>query len=124
MSDVDESLLDGTEPVAIEPLPEEAHLAFHLLESAGMHPILAYHDDSGMPHPIDPEVPFTQGSGLIPPVSTTFGVYVPRDEASDAQQILKDAGRSADDRGTRSGDGPAEDDGDAGPSGPEGADQD
>jgi hypothetical protein len=124
MSRQDRSLLEGTEAVAIEPLPEEAHLAYHLLESAGMHPILAYHDDSGVPHPLDPEAPFTGGSGLMVPVTTTYAVYVPESEAPGAQQVLKDAERSAEDSVDGSVAGTTEDDGDAGPAGPEGADQD
>ena len=116
--------LDETEAVAIEPLPEEAQLAYHLLESAGMHPILAYHDDSGAPHPIEPDEPFTQGSGLMMPVTITYGVYVPESEAQDARQVLTDAGRGAGDEAGASGAGAAEDDGDAGSAGPEGADQD
>ena len=94
MTDTDESLLAGTRQVAVEPLPEEAHLAFHLLESAGMHPILAYQDDSGEPHPIDPEAPFTLGGGLMVPLTTTFAVYVPEAEEPDAQRVLQYAGRA------------------------------
>ena len=124
MSDTQHDLLDGTEPVVVEPMPEEAQLAYHLLESAGMHPILAYHDDSGAPHPIDPEEPFTHGSGLMLPVTTTYGVYVPESEAPDARQVLTDASRSTDGSIDESGAGAAEDDGGAGPAGPEGADQD
>jgi hypothetical protein len=107
MSETGGDLLAGTRPVALEPMPEEAHLAFHLLESAGMHPILAYQDDSGVPHPIDPEEPFTLGSGLMLPVTTTWAVYVPESEVPDAQSVLQDAGRDA-----------------PGPAGPEGVDQD
>ena len=124
MTDTDESLLAGTRQVAVEPLPEEAHLAFHLLESAGMHPILAYQDDSGEPHPIDPEAPFTLGGGLMVPLTTTFAVYVPEAEEPDAQRVLQDAGRALPDAGDSSVPGAPEDDGGAGPAGPEGADQD
>jgi len=124
MSEPEQGLFDGTEPVVVEPMPEEARLAYHLLESAGMHPILAYHDDSGSPHPIDPEEPFTQGSGLMLPVTTTYGVYVPESEAPDARQVLTDAGRSGDGAIDESGAGAAEDDGGAGTAGPEGTDQD
>ena len=87
-------LLAGARQVAVEPMPEEARLAFHLLESAGMSPILAYHDDSGEPHPIDADEPFTLGSGLMLPVTTSFAVYVPESEAADARRILQDAGRT------------------------------
>jgi hypothetical protein len=124
MSDTRGSLLDGTLPVVVEPLPEEAHLAFHLLESAGMHPILAYQDDSGVPHPIDPEAPFTLGSGLMLPVTTTFAVYVPESEMPDAQRVLQDAGSAPPGTGDSLDTGTAQDDGGAGPAGPEGADQD
>ena len=124
MSEAGGSLLAGTRPVAVGPLPEEAHLAFHLLESAGMHPILAYKDDSGVPHPIDPEAPFTLGSGLMLPLTTTFEVYVPESEVPDAQRVLQDAGRDAPETGDSLDAGAAQDDGDAGPAGPEGVDQD
>ncbi len=85
------SLLAGARPVAVEPMRQEALLAFSLLESAGMHPVLAFHDDSGVPHPIDPEEPFMRGGGLIVPVTTTFAVYVPESEADEAERILEDA---------------------------------
>jgi len=124
VSETGGDLLAGTRPVALEPMPEEAHLAFHLLESAGMHPILAYQDDSGVPHPIDPEVPFTLGSGLMLPVTTTWAVYVPESEVPDAQSVLQDAGRDAPGTGDPPDTRTAQDDGGAGPAGPEGVDQD
>jgi hypothetical protein len=118
------SLLAGARQVAVEPMPEEARLVFHLLESAGMNPILAYHDDSGVPHPIDADEPFTLGSGLMLPVTTSFAVYVPESEAADAQRVLQDAGRAVPEAGDSSDAGAAQDDGDAGPAGPEDVDQD
>lgn len=75
----------------MEALRQEALMAYDLLESAGLHPILTYQDDSGRPHPIDPEEPFSRGGGLIVPVTTTFAVYVPASEAEDAEQVLEDA---------------------------------
>ena len=88
------NLLAGARPVVVEPMPEEARFAFHLLESAGMSPILAFYDDGGTPHPIDADAPFTLGSGLMLPVTTTFAVYVPESEVEDAQCVLQDAGRA------------------------------
>jgi hypothetical protein len=98
---------------------QEAKFAFDLLESAGLHPVLAYHDDSDVPHPIDPEEPFMRGGGLMVPVTTTFAVYVPESEAGEAERVLEDAGRdrTLDSR-------PDQDDGGAGSAGPEGVDQD
>ncbi len=85
------SLLAGARSVAVEPMRQEALLAFSLLESAGMHPVLTYQDDSGVPHPIDPEEPFMRGGGLMVPVTTTFAVYVPESEADESEKILEDA---------------------------------
>ena len=59
-----------------------------------MHPILAYLDDSGVPHPLEPEEPFTGGAGLLLPVTTTFAVYVQETEADESKQILDDARKS------------------------------
>lgn len=89
------SVFAGARPVAVEPMRQEALLVLRLLESAGLHPILAFHDDSGTPHPLEPEEPFTRSVGLMIPVTTTFAVYVPETEAGDAQRILEDAGRAA-----------------------------
>jgi len=125
MTDTSGNLLDGARPVAIETMPEEARLLFHLLESAGLDPILAYHDDSGTVHPIAADEPFTLGGGLMVPVTTSFAVYVPESEAADARRVLQDAGRAAPESGeSLDAGGTAEDDGGAGPAGPEGADQD
>jgi hypothetical protein len=89
------SAFAGARQVAVEPMRQEAMLVFSLLESAGLHPILAFHDDSGTPHQIEPEEPFTRSVGLMIPVTTTFAVYVPESEAGDAQRVLEDAGRAA-----------------------------
>src|SRR3989442_5359890 len=85
------SLLAGLRKIAVEPLRQEAALVFALLESAGLHPVLAYHDESGVPHPIDPEEPFQRAGGLMVPVTTAFGVFVPDAEAEESQGILEDA---------------------------------
>jgi len=87
--------LAGTREVVIEPLRQEAVVAYGLLQSAGFHPILAYLDDSGQPHPIEPEASFGDGAGLMIPVTTAFGVYVPEEEAAESIGILEDA-RSSD----------------------------
>src|SRR6266436_6078744 len=76
--------LAGTREVAVEPLRQEAAVAYGLLQSAGFHPILAYLDDSGEPHPIDPEASFMDGAGLMVPVTTAFGVFVPEEEAEES----------------------------------------
>ena len=85
------SSLAGARPVALEATREEALLAFRLLESSGMRPTLAYLDETGVPHPVDADEPFTQGAGLILPVTTVFAVYAPESEVGDAKQILEDA---------------------------------
>ncbi len=84
-------LLAGTREVAIEPMRQEATIAFGLLQSAGFHPVLAFLDESGEPHPIDPEASFIHGAGLMVPVNTTFGVFVPEEEAEESRRILEDA---------------------------------
>ena len=85
------SPLAGARAVAVEATREEALLALRLLESAGMHPMLAYLDDSGVPHAIVPDEPFTGSAGLLLPVTTVFAVYVPESEADESKQILDDA---------------------------------
>jgi hypothetical protein len=87
-------LFDGLREVAVEPMRQEALVAFGLLQSAGLHPILAYRDDSDRPHPIDPDEPLTRGAGLMVPLTTSFGVFVPEAEAEDSRGVLDDA-RSA-----------------------------
>jgi hypothetical protein len=88
------SPLAGARPVALEATREEALLALRLLESAEMHPVLAYLDDSGVPHAIEPDEPFTSGAGLLLPVTTVFAVYVPESETGESKEILEDARRS------------------------------
>jgi len=88
------SPLAGARPVAVEATREEALLALRLLESAGLHPTLAYLDDSGVPHAIVPDEPFTSGAGLLLPVTTVFAVYVPESETDESKEILEDARRS------------------------------
>lgn len=89
------SLLAGRREVVLEPLRQEAGLAYALLQSAGFHPILAYHDESDVAHPIDPEQPFNRAAGLMVPIKTAFGVYVPEEEAEESLQVLEDARRAS-----------------------------
>lgn len=84
-------LLAGAREVAVEPLQQEAMVVYGLLESAGLHPTLVYHDESDHPHPIEPEQALTDGAGFMIPVTTSFGVFVPDGEAEDARRILDDA---------------------------------
>ena len=87
------SFLAGSQPIAVEPLREEAAVVYGLLQSAGLHPVLAYYDESGVPHPIDAEENFQRGAGLMVPVTTSFAIYVPEGEAQDSEAILADARR-------------------------------
>ena len=87
--------LAGTRRVALEPLQEEASFGYGLLKSAGLHPVLAYVEETGEPHPVDPEVEFGRSAGLMTPVTTPFGIYVPDDEVEDAQRVLVDARKSS-----------------------------
>ena len=73
---------------------QEAALTCALLQSAGLHPIVAYYDESGVPHPVDPGEPFLRAAGLMVPVTTAFAVFVPEDEGQVAETILEDAQRS------------------------------
>ena len=88
-------LISGTRRVAEEPLQEEAAVAFGLLKSAGLHPLLAYLDEGGDPRPIDPEMNSVPGAGLMPPVTTPYAVYVPEEESEEALLILADARNAA-----------------------------
>ncbi|OLC55001.1 MAG: hypothetical protein AUH92_03125 [Acidobacteria bacterium 13_1_40CM_4_69_4] len=88
------SLLAGSRKIVVEPLRQEAALAHALLESAGLHPVLAYHDESGVPHPIEPEEPFQSAGGLMVPLATAFAVFVPDAEAGESLRILEDARRA------------------------------
>jgi hypothetical protein len=75
------------------PLRQEAALTHSLLQSAGFHPILAYLDQSEVPHPIDPAEPFNESVGLMIPLTTAYGVYVPEAEAEESLRVLEDARR-------------------------------
>ncbi len=86
-------LLAGTRRVAEEPLQGEAVLVYQLLASAGFHPVLAWLDDSGQPHPISVEGAGVPAMGLLPPVTNPYAVFVPEDEADEAAQVLQDARR-------------------------------
>lgn len=88
------SALAGSRPVAVEATREESLIALRLLESASMHPVLAYLDDSGVPHPIVADEPFTGSAGFLLPVTTVYAVYVPEAEADESKQILEDARKS------------------------------
>ncbi len=87
-------LLAGTRQVAVEPMRQEAMVAYGLLKSAGFQAVLAFLDESGEPHPIDPEASFMHGAGLMVPVNISFGVFVPEEEAKEALEVLQDARRS------------------------------
>ena len=88
------STLAGALPVAVEAMREESLIALRLLESASMHPVLAYLDEGGVPHAIVPDEPFTGSAGFLLPVTTTYAVFVPKDEADESKQILEDARKS------------------------------
>jgi predicted nucleic acid-binding Zn ribbon protein len=92
-------LLAGKRQVAVEPMRQEALVAFGLLRSAGFHPVIAFLDESGEPHPIDPEASFGHGAGLMIPVTTAFGIYVPEEEARESISVLEDARSSGVDAG-------------------------
>src|SRR5262249_20857692 len=85
--------LAGMEQVALETLQEEASVGYGLLKSAGLHPVLAYVEEDGEPHPVDPEFEFGRSAGLLTPITLPFGVYVPEVEAEEARRVLKDASR-------------------------------
>jgi len=89
-------LLAGMRQVAQEPLQEEAAVGMGLLESAGFHPLLACVEENGEPHPVDPEIEFSRSAGLMVPLTTPFGLFVPEEEAEDALKVLADAGRALD----------------------------
>jgi hypothetical protein len=90
-------LLAGMRQVALEPLQEEASVAYGLLQSAGLHPSLAYVEESGEPHPLDPEIEFGRSAGLMVPVTTPIGLFVPEAEAEESLRVLEDARRALDD---------------------------
>jgi len=80
--------------VATKTLEEEAALLYDLLESAGFSPLLAWIDDSGHPRIVPRQNSVSPAAGLLPPVTTPFAVYVPEDDAEEALQVLRDAGRA------------------------------
>jgi hypothetical protein len=87
--------LTNTRLVAEQKNEEEAILVYDLLESGGFHPLLAWVDEGGRPHAVKRSSIVTRAAGLLPPVVTPFAVYVPDDEADEADQLLRDAGRAA-----------------------------
>lgn len=87
--------LTGARLVAEEQREEDVALVYDLLESGSFHPILAWMDDSGRPHTVERAAILTRAAGLMPQVVTPFAVYVPEDEADEAEQLLRDAGRAA-----------------------------
>jgi hypothetical protein len=87
--------LTGTRLVAEQRNEEEAILVYDLLESGGFHPLLAWMDDNGRPQTVKRSSIMTRAAGLLPPVVSPFAVYVPNDEADEADQLLRDAGRAA-----------------------------
>jgi hypothetical protein len=52
-------------------------------------------DDNGRPQTVKRSSIMTRAAGLLPPVVSPFAVYVPDDEAEEADQLLRDAGRAA-----------------------------
>ena len=88
------SILAGMSVIAREAMREEALLPYQLLISAGLHPALAYSDESDVHHPIEAEEPFTSACGLMVPATVDFLVYVARAEETEARRILDDARRA------------------------------
>jgi len=86
--------LQGKREVATASLEEEAALLYDLLESAGFTPHLAWIDDSGVPHLVPRQTSVSAAAGLLPPVTTPYAVYVPEEDAEEALQVLRDAGRA------------------------------
>lgn len=80
--------------VAVETVEEQAGLLAELLESAGFTTLLAWVDDGGHPHIIPRQQNVAPAAGLLPPVTNPFAVYVPDDDAEEALQVLRDAGRA------------------------------
>jgi hypothetical protein len=79
--------------VAEASLDEEVFLFGELLKSAGFQPTIAWLDETGRPHPILDGRLVTPAGGLLPPVTTPFAVFVAQEEADEAIQVLRDAGR-------------------------------
>lgn len=86
-------LLAGARRVAQAPLEEEAALVYDLLESAGFEPILAWIESGDRPRPVLRDRSVMPAAGLLPPVTTPFGVYVKEEDAEEALQVLEDARR-------------------------------
>src|SRR5262249_15868393 len=84
----------GHTRVATVSLEEEAALLYDLLESAGFTPRLAWIDDSSVPHPVPRQQSVAPAAGLLPPVTTPFAVFVADEDAEEALQVLRDAGRA------------------------------
>jgi hypothetical protein len=84
----------GMRQVAVETGEEQAALLADLLESAGFTALLAWIDDGGHPQIIPRQQSVAPAAGLLPPVTNPFGVYVPEEDAEEALQVLRDAGRA------------------------------
>lgn len=84
-------LLAGTRLVAEETLQEGAAIAYGLLKESGLQPILAYIDEGGEPHPIDPEADNVPGARLMSNVTTPYAVFVAEEEVDEALRILSEA---------------------------------
>ena len=84
----------GMRKVAVEPVEEQALLLADLVESAGFTTLLAWIDDGGHPHIIARQKSVAPAAGLLPPVTNPFAVYVPEEDAEEALQVLRDAGRA------------------------------
>ena len=84
----------GMRQVAVETVEEQAVLLAELLESGGFTTLLAWVDDGGHPHIIPRQQNVAPAAGLLPPVTNPFAVYVPEDDAEEALQVLRDAGRA------------------------------
>src|SRR5262245_5167016 len=84
----------GMTNVSTVSLEEEAALIHDLLESAGFTTLLAWVDEGGHPHLIPRQQNVAPAAGLLPPVTTPYAVYVPQDDAEEALQVLRDAGRA------------------------------
>jgi hypothetical protein len=89
-------LLAGTRLVAEETLQEGAAIAHGLLKESGLHPILAYIDEGGEPHPINPESDNVPGARFMSNVTTPYAVFVAEDEVDEALRILGEAEGSVD----------------------------
>jgi len=84
----------GMRKVATVSVEEEASLIHDLLESAGFTTLLAWVNEGGHPQLIPRQTNVAPAAGLLPPVTTPFAVYVPDEDAEEALQVLRDAGRA------------------------------